>query len=175
MPKSRKTDKTHSVQMEAQRRRERILHMRVNLVMTFQQIADREGVSTAYVSRVLTDELQKLAEQREKYAKTYLDQLMHRSAERYRRLSAMVLDASIAPSTRLNAIQAMLQEDNSLAKRLGLDAPAKTEVTVRQEPLNSDELDRAVRSMSPEDRAAILAGDAAAVSSVLERAGVTLQ
>lgn len=166
---------THPRNVEKQQRNERVLHMRVNLCMTFQQIADREGISTARVSQILTRALEELREQRLALTETYVDQLMHRSAERYRRLSAMVLDASIASSTRLNAIQAMLQEDNSLAKRLGLDAPAKTEVTVRQEPLNSDELDRAVRSMSPEDRAAILAGDAAAVSSVLERAGVTLQ
>lgn len=166
--------KVHADALAILERDEQILEMRAELRMTEWQIAEKVGLSQGQVSRILHRMRKERIEAMEGRKDMLLQDVLVRHDKRYQILLGIAKSEEASDAAKVAAIAGMRAEDDSLCKRLGLDAPTRVEHTFRQDPLTPDELARLRAAATPEELLAISTGDDAVMRQVLERAGVSL-
>lgn len=150
----------------------KIVRMYVALGMSVQQIASQLRLQPAVILLNLTRGLDAAKTTREVLSGTLTDQFMFRSVERALILNSIARSKAEASMTRLRAIDLLRLEDERAAKLLGLDAPQKSEVFLRTQPLNRQELEAVIEAATPEELIRIREGDLDVIAEVFKRAGI---
>lgn len=184
--------KVHADALEKRKRDDQILNMRHNLRMTERQIAQQVGLSQPQVSNILHKILRERIRERQDKADELTEALVFRSEQRYQQLLAIArgqattkrlikkdgewVEVEVPPTIaeRIQAMQSMQANDDSLRRTLGLDAPVKVEHSFRQEPMSPEEIAKMREEATPEELQAIAAGNQEVMIAVLTRANVPL-